>query len=471
MKNHIQTIIYYTIAILVYGGILFYGMDFCYFFNNVQQIATDALWFYGDGTESFTTSLPPIAEDYPYSGYHMPTIGFTTALMWKIFGCHVWVSHLYSFFWALVFIIAVKIIVDKAFSEPYSTIIGLILIFEPCVLSQYIVASSDFIMLTTFALAFCAIGTQRPWLFSVALLLLSIHSLRGIFMGICMLLPALYYYGSRSEKGYGESVIIIFRTAIPAFIVSCIYYTYYFLTYDFVPPVDGEILPSPHSILEQFKTLFISVMSGGRISIILLTAIVVWYAKWRQTELTLFEHTMGFFSQSFIIIYIILAIFTNIEIDVRFFMPLIFALTFYTMSFVMRWLYKRSAIIIISIVILSEIYGLLFTEINPCTLDGNIRHVGYYNVREQVLDYIEQNNIKGTNVKAYAGFNRNPVNVSLESNRPFLNGQDNAEYLLYSNISSIDSTKIQEINNPLLWNIQKTFKSDIVEATLYRRVK
>lgn len=463
-----NTIIFYLVAFATYIFLLWYSIDFCYFGDNVQQIAVEAKWIYGDGTSSLLRSLPIAAESYPCSGYQMPTVGFTTAILWRIFGCHLWVSHAYMFLWAIVFIIAVKYIVNAAFDSIYSNLIGWILIFQPCVVSQFMVASPDFILLATFALAFYAIGDHKPWIFCFALLALSIVSLRGLFMALCMAGPAIYYTAVRLDNSFSAAFRTIGRMCLPALFVSIVYYTYYFIVRDFP---DVSAFPDGFwAILNNLKSLAINIIGSGRALLWILTILIVAFAIWRQTKQTLFERTMMIFTQQTIVIYVFLTLLTTIVFSERFFMPMTFALTFFVLSYVVRWLERHFAQIIICLVLASEMLCYVVVEDDGTQQwDCSPLHVGYYEVREQVLDYIEQHNIDGANVRASKGFDQDPAIVSLEPNRPFLRGDNTAQYFLYSNISKISEIELADYAKSQRWHVECEFTKGAVTAILYRR--
>ena len=90
----------------------------CYFWDNIQQKSKEAHWFYM--TDFHRLLMPAQNSGYEIvaTGYHPPLMGIMTAALWKVFGCKIWVSHVFMFLWALILIINVwKIINSLLFSK------------------------------------------------------------------------------------------------------------------------------------------------------------------------------------------------------------------------------------------------------------------------------------------------------------------------------------------------------------------
>src|SRR6056297_2929728 len=86
-SNRTHTVLIVGLSI-VYAVLLFlFSKDFPFFWDTVQLGSKHAHWYYENNYQSFF--LPQSID----SG-HPPTFGMYIALLWKILGKKLWVSHL-----------------------------------------------------------------------------------------------------------------------------------------------------------------------------------------------------------------------------------------------------------------------------------------------------------------------------------------------------------------------------------------
>ena len=103
-RNKISSIVVSLLIIIAtYVGITYMSLDFTYFWDNIQYSSMTAHWYYSNDFSSLI--LPFYTEDLKIIGAGgVSFMGLTTAMLWNICGKHLWVSHIYILFWALILV-------------------------------------------------------------------------------------------------------------------------------------------------------------------------------------------------------------------------------------------------------------------------------------------------------------------------------------------------------------------------------
>ena len=89
---------------LIYTTLGIVSMNYYYFWDCIELVSKQAHWFYLYDMNPL--SLPVYNDKFSMLStvVHPPLTPYLTAVLWKIFGQHLWVSHLFSFFWAFILI-------------------------------------------------------------------------------------------------------------------------------------------------------------------------------------------------------------------------------------------------------------------------------------------------------------------------------------------------------------------------------
>lgn len=144
-----------------------------------------AVRFYDSGFHPFPDPAAPDTGGFPLYPAYM-------ALAWKCFGKSLPVSHLAM----LPFVAGIAFEYIKTasrFLKPSFVFAALLLLLcEPVFVTQSILMGYDILMVYFFMLALNALLSDKKLLFSAALLLLCLSSMRGIFLGASLLLTDLF---------------------------------------------------------------------------------------------------------------------------------------------------------------------------------------------------------------------------------------------------------------------------------------
>jgi hypothetical protein len=189
-----------------------------FFFWDTMQLASQHAHFFYENN-NFSTFLLPDEMD---SG-HPPTFGFYLALMWKMFGKSLTVSHLAMLPFLLGIVWQAWKLGEKTVGEGWTLWFMLLLIVSPVVAGQAVLVSPDIVLLFFFLMALNGIlnydffdfydgsdlKLNEPfnWQLSLAILGLSAISLRGM-----MVVFALFVFYFLIKINYFKSLIINSKT-------------------------------------------------------------------------------------------------------------------------------------------------------------------------------------------------------------------------------------------------------------------
>lgn len=156
-----------------------YSLNIPFFWDGTFFSET-AVNFYLDGVNEFIAPPNTDTGGFPlYPVYH--------ALMWKLFGKSLLVSHLAMLPMLLACVYEYFKLAKRFLSEQMLPLAMIILICEPTFVTQGILMGYDILIGWFFLMALNALLDQRNKLFSLALLLLCCSSIRGIMLGVALL--------------------------------------------------------------------------------------------------------------------------------------------------------------------------------------------------------------------------------------------------------------------------------------------
>jgi hypothetical protein len=178
--------------------------DHAFFWDTVQLASKQAHWYYDNDFRYFF--LPEVID----SG-HPPFFGMGLAGLWKIFGKSLWVGH----FAMLPFLLGIVFLADQIatyfFEESGVVILLLLIAVDPFVLGQSVLVSPDLPVLFGWLLGIYAILYQQQAFKLLAAGLLALISMRGM-----MLVVVLFLFDTIRYISYKElSVLWVIKKAAP----------------------------------------------------------------------------------------------------------------------------------------------------------------------------------------------------------------------------------------------------------------
>jgi len=464
-------------VLLIYAVLGVLCLNNCYFWDTIQQISKEAHGYYQTG---FSSLLPPATDSgsgVVATGYHPPLMGIVTAALWKIFGYRLWVSHAFAMLWAVVLVYNVWKLLIRFFSDRMAGWVLLIVMLEPTVLTQFAIASPDFILLTAFIIALRGMLEHKPWLLALGLIVLCAVNMRGIFVGAGLFVAQVYYTRLQAPKAFSRrSVLDTLLPYLPALVLTAVYFGYYFATcgWFFTHAAAGEHYSLPSSIGAVVKHLAeygLRSVENGRIVLWLMAVYVAFHLAKRiktlspefKAVLLLFVLLAG--------LYLLLGCVTRMPFSARYFMPQFFLLTVLVLKGLTEIVAGRKIIVYLIVVLCFELTGHLwiYPQRIAKSWDCTLAHLPYYGLRTECFQYIDK---QKWNYKDISG------GFCLYGNRRFseLGNADktvgtstNNRYFIYSNVSNVDDSLLDELENPTYWTPVRQFEKGAVVIIIYEQ--
>jgi len=474
-KNHKQTVIVIFI-VLAYIILNILSLNFCYFWDNIQQVSKEAHWYYLTNFKSLLMPAQDSGAEIVATGYHPPLMGIMTAALWKVFGYHLWVSHVFSLCWFFVLIYNLRAIVNRFFNQNLALWVLAIVLLESTLLTQFVIASPDLILFAAFILSLRAIIERKSILLTIGIFFLCTINMRGIFVGSALFISHLYYIYSDKQSFSKSSIKVIFPY-LPTFIVLFSYFSFYLVSHGWFfrnsTYSEHYSLPtSPFRIIKHIAEFGLRSVENGRI-VIWIASIITTYLGWKnRKQLSAETKFLILFFAIITSIYIVFVFITQMPFSARYFMPQFFVLTILTILGLrthLKQLHLKYAIILIFVF---ELSGNLWIYPDKIAIswDCTLAHLPYYELRKDCLSYIDKNKIDNKEVSGGFCLYGNRQFVELDNVGKTISSNTNNKYFIYSNISNLDDDFVDELRDKKSWTELKVFKKGFVEMIIYKRI-
>lgn len=472
-----------VIVVLIYLIISFLSSDKPYFWDNVQQTSKEAHWFYEKGFSSLV--LPGFSENSEIvgTGYHPPLMGLMTALLWQIFGKHLWISHAFVLIWALLLIFFVFRLSKIFLPESVVNYALPVMLLEPTLLAQIYIASPDIVLLTSLVMALVAIFENRKLLLLVSLIFLVLINGRGMLTGgLLFIVNVVYVFAVRKEIPLPNRIIKVVIPYIPALTLLLGYFYLYFSTNGwFFSNADSPWLEewqAPEGWREILKNIFafgLRLIENGRI--------IIWlFALWLIKDITVKKMLKDYLgSQVFSLVllttmlfglFLYFAVTTKMVIGSRYYMGLILLLTLIVFKGLSQRVFVkkiRSLTILMLFLLISGHFWIYPYKISKAW-DATLAHIPYYDLREECINYLKSNQYDFSTVAGGFGFSGNQKYVDLKDRGVIYSNNPESEYFIYSDISNLPDPFLEALENPNKWQEIKTFKKGAVVVKLYKNL-
>jgi hypothetical protein len=462
---------------VVYLLLTFLCLNNCYFWDNIQQTSKEAHWFYFNNFKFFFIPARETLDGISGTGYHPPLMGFMTAVLWKIVGYKLWVSHAFVLLWACLLIFNEWKLIRIIFQEKYVGWILAIVLLESTLLTQYAIASPDFILFTAFIISLRAIFERRNMLLAVGIFFLCCINMRGVFVGVIFFAIHNYYSYLQSEGKYNfKSFFKLLLPYIPTLLVLTVYFTTYLLIngWFFHNSNYSTHYSMPNSfgrILKHFAEFGLRSVENGRIVIWLLGMYVgmKMIKSSRSTTPNLKVLIALFLSLTGL--YVLFVFISQMPFSARYFMPQFFVLTLFTLYGIIEFVDVRKVKLLFLVVLLFELTGNLwiYPDRIAKSWDGTLAHLPFYELRKDCLKYIDEQEIDYKDVSAGFSLYGDRRFLDLQQKKQVIKSGNNGKYFIYSNISNNEDSFVDSLRNQNFWTPLKRFDKGYVCIILYKR--
>lgn len=451
-----------------------------YFWDNIQLISKSAHWFYQSGFDSFIIPLSSEGNEISASGYHPPLMGLITAGLWKIFGYQLWVSHVFTFLWAIVLIYNLWKLIRLFFSEKYQSWVLVIVLLESSLLTQFSIASPDFILFTAFVISLRGILQKKQWLTAIGIFFLCFVNMRGVFAGVIIFLVSGFYsLFQQTHKPAFKDFVKHLLPFLPTFILLIIYFATYLYTqgwfFTSTSPYSGHytIPQNITGIVKHLAEFILRSGENGRFIIWLfgiysLFTIIKFKHKTELNIRFLFWIFAGLNG-----IYVLFIFISQMPFSARYFLPQFFLLTLLTMWSIVRITNEKHIKWIFILFLIFELTGHLWIYPDKISKswDNTLAHFPYYELRKECFNYIDQQELNYNDISGGFCYYGNRKYIELKNDDKIVGVNTQNKYFIYSNISNIDDSLYHELNTDSVWRPLKKFRKGFVKIILYKSLK
>ena len=451
-----------------------------YFWDNIQLISKEAHWFYQFGFRTWIIPTSSEAYGITATGYHPPLMGMMTAVLWKTFGYSLWVSHLFVFFWAIVLIFNLWKLIGLFFPEKYQGWVLLIVLVESSLLTQFAIASPDFILFTAFILTLRGILQNKQGLTAVGVFFLCFISMRGVFTGVILfLVSSSFSLFQHKNKPWVQLFFHNLRPFLPTFILLIIYYSNYLYLHGWFFSSNSSY-SEHYSLPNNFNRLAIHLVEfilrsveNGRIIIWILGV----YSLLKLISLKhKIESQIKFLFWLFLSLnslYLLFVFISKMPFAARYFFPQFCLLTILTLWSIIRNANEKHLKWIFVLILIFELTGNLWIYPDKISKswDNTLAHMPYYQLRKDCFNYIDQQKLNYDHISAGFCLYGNRKFVELENEDKTVGVDTNNKYFIYSNISNLDDSVYYDLKNKSHWKPLKKFEKGFVDIILYENLK
>jgi len=461
----------------VYLLLTFLCLNNCYFWDNIQQTSKEAHWFYLTNFKSFFIPAKETIDGISGTGYHPPLMGFMTAVLWKIFGYRLWVSHIFVLLWACLLIFNAQKLIKIIFPEKYAGWVLAIVLLESTLLTQYTIASPDFILFTAFVISLRAMFERKNGLLAVGIFFLCCVNMRGVFVGVMLFAAHNYYSYLKSEGKFGfKSFVKVLLPYLPTLLVLVIYFATYLMTngWFFNNSSNTVHYSMPNGvgrIIKHFAEFGLRSVENGRVFVWILALYFAF--KVMKTKKILNEDIRALSLLSILLtgLYVLFIFISQMPFSSRYFMPQFFVLTIVTLYLLTQFANLQRIRLLFILVLFFELTGNLWVYPNRIakSWDGTLAHLPYYQLRGECLNYIDEQKIDYNEITAGFCLYGDRRFLDLQQKKQVINSGSNHKFFIYSNISNVDDSFADSLNNIAYWQPLKRFEKGFVSVILYKR--
>lgn len=380
---------------------------------------------------------------------HPPVFGIYMALVWKIFGKTLAMSHLAMLPFLLLLSYAIPKVLELFIDRKWLLPCSLLIFFEPTLLSQSSLTSPDIVLISFFILNIYYIIKKNYFKLGVFLIPMSIISMRGM-MVLFAIFIGLYIYQIIAEKKifHSQSKYLILSFLPAVFICSTWLLMHYLRTgwigfHSNSPWASSFQHVGFAQILKNFALMIWRWLDFGRITLwlILLYFLIRYIAK-----LDRLSYRMISVFISLILVFSFNTLFADGLVGHRYYLPVYILAILICIGLINDLKHFRWYLLIIftSFIIGSQI---VYPPSIAMGWDATPAHFPYYQQRDNLIEYLNQNNIPINNVAS--GFPNLDSREILELNNDTSKFQSyhlkNTDYIVWSNIFNYPDELIQEI--------------------------
>jgi hypothetical protein len=405
---------------------------------------------------------------------HPPTLGFLSALSWKLLGHKLWVTHLVLVPFTIGLFYQIFLLINFYVKSNYLTLLGFILIFsDPTLITQLVIVSPEVIQLFFFFLAINSILKNNYYLKIIGLFFLSIISYRGM-----MLCSGVFFFEifnnllieKKKLKSFLNFKLILSYLigSIPSlsYLVWRILVVGWFFTNPNSPWYEYSKIVTLKGFIRNIIILMQRYSDFGRIFIYIFILFALF--KLKNKIITKNNKQLILLSISSVFIIIAASLSMTNPFGHRYFIASYIFLTLLAFLILNQYFRKNFKIIYFTL-LLGLITGNLW--IYPKEIaqgwDASLAHVPYYNLRLNAIKYLDEHKIPIKNVATFFPNETAIDDIDFSGDlRSFSTFNGKNKYVFFSNVFNLKDETYKILDNN--YTVIKQFKNKGIYITIYK---
>lgn len=464
LQNNKKQLSAKTIAIVLFCAIVFgLSHNIGFFWDNVLLCSKMGHWLYNNGLFNFY-----IPDDYDPG--HPPLMAFINAFGWKVFAKKLWVSHLIMMPFLFGMVWQLEILVGRFITNNKLKIFAIAFCFcDATLLSQCFLVAPEVLHIFFFLLAVNSIYMQKHFLKTIALFFLCLVSLRGMMLGFGVLLFELYY----SKKVIQSSIstlknllaYCIGYSGAAAYIVWRIFAKGYLQTKAGSQWEDLWHIANFKTVIYNCIILLHRYLDFGRV--IVFCMLLFFVAKYFTKDVSKKAQQLIALSVLSVSAIVLVSLFATNTMGHRYFtisfLFLHILFVYMAISFV-----KNKAVVVVAAVALTSGNLWFYPKKIAMGWDASLRFMPYFSLREQAINYLQQQKIPIQNVGSFFPNKCSSEFINLNNDTASFNEFNGSNiYVLSSCIYNLSDSNLALINNN--YSVMKEFNKFGIDVTLLKK--
>lgn len=437
--------IYFIIANLLVFLIIVVNKNNGFFWDTIQLASGYGNFYYND---NFSKLILPTELD---SG-HIPAFGMYLALMWKIFGKSIQVSHLSMLPFAFGIVWQLNILCRRFIPEKYIGIALILILIDASLMSQTTLVSPDVPLIFFFLLALNSVFNNRKALLVISIFCLFLTSMRGMMLSICILLLDIYVNYSFKKsitKCYIQSLLKRSILYLPALLLFIAFSTYHYQQTGWIgyhknsPWADCFERVDWKGFVRNIFFLGWRLIDFGRIGVWIVFVLLFFKYKsliFKDNK----KHVLYFLFAVLLLLLPLNMLWATNLMGHRYLIPIYLSFSFLSASILFSDYVNRPfrcmLIIIWFVVSLSGNLWIYPDKISK-GWDSTLAHLPYYNLRQAAINYLDTNNVDFKDVDTFFPNYYSLDDIDFNNDKRYFDNykiENNSEYIIYSNIFNVD---------------------------------
>ncbi len=440
-------------------------MNTGFFWDSVSLISIPAHYLYENGIQHLL--FPP---EINITVATVPQL--YTAVVWLLFGRSLWITHLAYLLVVLAFAYQLYLLCKRFVAAEFLPYVYLFVLFDAVIFTQILLLSPDLFLLTFGVWSLNNLYGEKRWQLALSLLLLAATSDRGILLSGTLMV--FHFVLSWREN---RSLLFALKNCWVLYLPTAIFMAVVIFAQKIISGywVVNTLESSPWSehwnfvdiqhFLRNIAVVALRYIENGRLLVFAVFAVMLM----RFRKKLAFDKSLWLLWLLFFFVMIVCTLSFYNPAGVRY-----FAFSFIVFAVIVadvliknlsaRW--AKTWLVTMTVVLLLSNF-VIYPERMAQSWDGTLAHIPYYELREQVVDYLSANSIETETVGVAFPMEHSFKNVDLaDTNQRFASIDfDKNQFVVYSNVFNLDDATIDQIKQ---YPCVKQFRKNGVFMDIYK---